>query len=289
MPEIDRTTIIVDNALPAGHVAQCGGHTLIGGDNSASEFSGFDRAVQFIDADIWRFDFIHFATSAFRMLYIDYLERFGVFLLEAIRSRPVCLGHIDYYDQPVEILRFSTQHWIRTSFFFMPPGEVKALGSFTAVRDGTPFFSGVPETPFRPDAPLSGNYRDYIIDWLTGKDIGQGVKWHSSFGLTHETLPIFERKALAIMNEQLLGVRLRTMGCRLIDVTWLASVLERSNGESVAWKTDWREQLANRGASATAVSPDVKRSPTFLNRVFPFDRRRSVRENLATMVSRRHR
>jgi hypothetical protein len=266
MPEVERTTIIVDNALPASHFEQVGGRTLIGGDNAASEFSGFDRAVQFLGSSIWRYDFIHFATSAFRMLYVDYVERFSTAVLEKARQWPVCLGHIDCYDRPVEILSFSTRHWIRTCFFFMPPSEVKALGGFATVRDGRLFFSGVPEAPFRVEAPLSPTYRDYIVDWLTGQDIGQGVKWHSSFALTRETLPTFERKALAIMNEQLLGARLRAMGCRLVDVTWLASALMRTAGDSVPWDTSWQEQLSWRGRSDAAVAERVAEEPEGLLR-----------------------
>src|SRR5262245_60907405 len=78
MPGVERTTIVVDNELPSSHESSAEAHTLIGGDNEASEFSGFDRAIRFVGSDIWRYDFVHFATSAFKMLYVDYLERFDV-------------------------------------------------------------------------------------------------------------------------------------------------------------------------------------------------------------------
>src|SRR5919197_786912 len=55
---------------------------------------------------------------------------------------------------------------------------------------------------------------------LTGADIGQGVAWHSRIALAAEALPGFEQKALCILNEQMLGIRLRALGCRLVDVTW---------------------------------------------------------------------
>jgi hypothetical protein len=174
----------------------------------------------------------------------------------------VCLGHIDCYNEPVEILGFYTQHWIRSCFFFLPPTEVRLLGSFVTVQDGARFFSGNPDAPFRPDAPLSSQYQGYIIDWLTGRDIGQGVAWHSRIPLTAETLPAFEQKALAIMNEQLLGVRLRAMGCRLIDVTWLATVFARGGPQSVDWSTTWRHQVANRDRDALAMATRGWRCPS---------------------------
>jgi hypothetical protein len=252
MPEVERVVLVVDNAMTEAPVAERGSRMLIGGDNTAQEFSAFDRAVEFVGPDIWRYDLVHFATSAFNTLHTEYLERFATPLLEAAANRPACLGHIDCYNQAVEIAGFRSQHWVRSCFFFLPPAEVKALGSFVAIRDGSCFFSHDPEAPFRPDAPLSHQYRQYIVDWLTGGDIGQGVRWHSKFELTHEALPSFERKAVAIMNEQLLAVRLRAMGCRLIDVTWAATMLASDN-PSIPWTTSWREQVAGRDRHALVL------------------------------------
>jgi hypothetical protein len=254
MSSVERTVLVVDNALPAGLIEERGPRVLLGGNNDAGEFSAFDRAVQFIGSDIWRYDFVHFATSAFNTLYVSYLDRFNPSLLEAVTSRPVCVGHIDCYNEAVEIMGFRTQHWIRSCFFFLPPSEVRALGSFVTIRRGDGVFSGLAESPFRPDAPLSRRYQQYIIEWLTGRDIGQGVKWHSSLTPAGDTLPAFEHKAMTIMNEQLLGVRLRAMGCRLLDVTWLATELGRTGGAPVG--TNWREQLANRDRDALVLSID---------------------------------
>jgi hypothetical protein len=254
MPGIDRRVIIVDNALPTCFEERHPERVVIGGDNSAREFSAFDRAVQFIGSDIWRYDLVHFATSAFHTLYVDYLERFDEALLATAARRSVCVGHVDCYNDAVEVLGFRTQHWIRTCFFLLPPSEVKILGSFVTTGESRRFFSANPESPFREDAPLSQTYRRYIIDWLTGIDIGQGVEWHSRLTLTPETLPAFENKALSILNEHLLAARLRAMGCRTIDVTWLASMLARNGAASVQWDTDWRQQLANRDRAALVLS-----------------------------------
>ena len=245
MPDVARTVLVVDNALPPGVAESSPGRTVIGGDNSGREFTALDEGLRYLGRAIWAYDLVNVVTEAFNSLYVDYLARFSTPLLEAIRGRPAAVGHIDCYNEPVELLGFHTQHWIRSCFIFLPPAEVKLLGSFTTVRDGTPFFSGVPADPFRPEAPLDETYRKYITGWLTGQDIGQGVTWHSSFGLTPETLPTFQAKAIAIMNEQMLGVRLRAMGCRVVDVTWLSTLL--AAGQSIRWRTPWREQLANRG------------------------------------------
>ena len=272
MPDVDRTVLVVDNALPAAPAAEPGARRLIGGDNSAREFSGFDRAIECLGPDIGRFDLVHFATSAFNNLYVRYLERFDTRVLQSIVGRPLCVGHIDAYNSPVEVLGFYSQHWIRTGFFILPPSEVKLLGRFVTTKDGERFFSGNPAAPFCEQAPISATYRQYIVDWLTGVDIGQGVQWHSHFTLTPETLGAFEQKALSILNEHLLSIRLRAMGCRLIDVTWAATMLARGKAASIRWDTNWRQQLADRDRDALAfpaAEPPVENSRTLVHHAEP--------------------
>src|SRR5262249_17834651 len=155
LPAIDRTVITVDNALPRGLVQERRDGFLLGGDNSGREFSAFDRALDFVGSDIWSYDLVHVATCTFNTLYVAYLERFNPGVLESITGRAVGVGHIDCYNEPIDIFTYRSQHWIRSCFFFLPPTEVKALGSFVSVVDGSPFFSGNPEEPFRIDAPLS--------------------------------------------------------------------------------------------------------------------------------------
>jgi hypothetical protein len=253
MREIDRSVVIVDNALPRDLLERLDGAVLIGGDNTSHEFSAFDRALDFLGSDIWSYDLVHFATSAFKTLYVAYLDRFDAPLLQRVTGQAVCVGHLDCYNEPIEVLTYRSQHWIRSCFFFLSPTDVKALGSFASIADGSRFFSGDPEAPFRVDAPISRRYREYLTEWLTGQDIGQGMEWHSSFSLTQETLTAFEQKARAILNEQLLGIRLRALGCRLVDVTWLSTTLRCGSPREVPWATPWREQLANRDRDALTV------------------------------------
>ncbi len=228
LPELRRDVIVVDNALPPETVERIGGGTVLGADNRNREFTAFDRAIAWAGPSLSEYDLVHLVTSAFNTLYTGYLERFNMPVLNAIVGRPACLGHIDCYNEPVRLGSFVSQHWIRTCFFFLAPAHVRALGSFVSVADGFDYFSGDPSAPFRPDAPISATYRRYIIDWLTGQDIGQGVAWHSSLPLTPESLATFELKALSILNEHMLGIRLRALGCPLIDVTWLSTLVGRT-------------------------------------------------------------
>src|SRR5262249_29916210 len=258
MRDADRTILTVDNALPRDFVQRRSNRALLGGDNSARAFSALDRALDFIGPDIWSYDLVHFATSAFKTLYVAYLERFDSDVLGAMAGRAVCVGHLDCYNEPIDVLTFRSQHWVRSCFFFLPPTEVKALGRFASISEGQRFFSGDPGAPFRADAPISPNYREYITKWLAGADIGQGVAWHSSFALTRDTLAAFEHKAISILNEQLLGIRLRALGCRLIDVTWLSTRLRQQRPVEIPWTTGWREQLANRETGAVRLPSEYR-------------------------------
>jgi hypothetical protein len=255
MPEVVRDIILVDNALPREHEEVLApGVTLIGGDNSSWEFSAFDRALAHAGDRVFSYDFVHLATSAFNTLYVAYLERFTTALLMAARGRPACIGHIDCYNEPIGVLGYYGQHWVRSCFLFVPPGELRALGSLVSAADGAPFFSKDPAHPFRSDAPLSPNYQRYIHDWLTGQDVGQGVRWHTRYELSAQTLPVFEAKARMILNEHLLGLRLRALGCASIDVTWLSAMLRERPPEEIDWQRSWRRQLAERDRDRLLVA-----------------------------------
>jgi hypothetical protein len=252
LPALEHDTVIVDNDLPSGYDQVTGDGRVVAGDNRAWEFSAFDRALEIVGDRVWSYDFVHLATAAFNTLYVEYLNRFSTSLLEAARDWPVCIGHIDCYNEPVWLMGYRSQHWIRTCFFFVRPSELVTLGSLASLKGSSGFFTGRAEEPFVETAPLSARYREYVTDWLTGGDIGQGVRWHTRLELTSESLSRFQEKARAIFNEHLLAVRLRALGCALVDVTWLSSVLSR--GDRVDWRTDWRRQLAGRDRDRVVVS-----------------------------------
>ena len=228
---------------------------VIAGSNRLWEFSAWDEGLSYVGSRVWDYDFVHFVTSAFRTLYTRYIDRFDQRMLECIAGRGVAVGHIDYFNQPVELRSIRAQAWLRTSFLFVPPAELAILGSFVSISDGGQFFSADPGYPFRDEAPISPNYRKYILDWLTGPGTGQGVVWHSRFALTSETLPYFQAKVLAMLNEFLLSIRLSRQGCALLDATWLAT----QNGRvgrltQLGPIPSWRLQLAGRDTDAVPVA-----------------------------------
>lgn len=253
LPAVERQTVVVDTALPCCEIERSPGRVVIGGDNSAREFSALDSGLASVGNDLWSYDLVNLATAAFRQLYWAYLDRFVPQVLEAVADRSVCLGHIDCYNEAIDVWGCNSQHWVRSACVFLPPTELRILGTLVSTRDREQWFSGDPSAPFRRDAPLSDAYRRLIIDWLIGNDIGQGVTWHSRISLDDENLPEFERKAMAILNEHLLGLRLRASGCRTIDVTWLSGMLARRKASDLDWNTPWWRQLADRDRHALRV------------------------------------
>ena len=135
LPGVERDTVVVDTVLPECVIERQPRRVLIGGDNSSWEFSGFDSGLAHVGDDIWDYDLINLTTSAFRQIYADYLERFRPEVLEAMVGRSVCLGHIDCYNEAIEVRGCASQHWVRSSCVFIPPVELKILGTMVSTRD----------------------------------------------------------------------------------------------------------------------------------------------------------
>jgi hypothetical protein len=208
--------------------------------------------LNYVSTNLDNYDLINLVTEAFRTLYTVYLQRFDEEMLQPVLWRAAAVGHVDYYNSPVVLFGRRFQAWLRTSFVFLPPTELKLLGPLVSLPQPDGIFSEDPQSPFLDDAPVSQRYQEYIINWLTGEGTGQGVQWHSRFKLCRENLSLFRDKALAIMNEHLFSVRLRAQGCALVDATWLATHTHsgRANGESLAAIPSWRHQLVRRDTDA---------------------------------------
>src|SRR5271166_487343 len=257
LPEVEWDLIVIDNKLPGNHEQVLGPRrVLIGGSNAMREFSAWQSGLAFAGQRLGDYDFVNLATEAFSTLYTAYLDRFDTTMLRLVAGRGVAVGHVDRYNDPVLLLGRQSQAWLRTSFVFLPPAELKMLGSLISVAEPSGLFSGNPESPFCPDAPLSENYRDYLLGWLTGDGTGQGVEWHSRFVLSQETLPQFQNKVIAILNEHMFSVRLRAQGCAMVDTTWLATRAKGlGRGELLGPIPSWRKQLTERDTDA--VPPNV--------------------------------
>ena len=243
-PRLTRSTIVIDNALPAELSKELGPDSvLIGGDNTWWEFSGWQSAINKLGSEIKKYDAVHFVTSAFRTLYTDYLERFCPRLVEFVADRPIAVGHIDYYPHPVRIESFVSRHWIRSSFWLINPFELLRLRSMISLDSAAELFSSRGAWPFAKTAQLSYGYQELIHNWLTtDQGTGQGTTWHSRFDLDDTTQTLFQNKAVAVLNEHLLSIRLRAQGTHLLDLTYLAELID-NGGPLPTHCPHWRAQM----------------------------------------------
>jgi hypothetical protein len=247
-------SVVIDNALaPETPPVFEASHSVIAGDNHDSEFSGWDRGLAFARQSGLEYDVVHLCTSTFRSLYSEYTAFVDERVLQLIAAVPSCVGHIDAYNEPVELFGRPSQHWIRTSYFFLSRQVAEALSSFVSVKEPERLFCDSPNDVFKEDAPLSKNYREMLLSWLSGRDLGQGRIWHSAFPDLRQHLPEVRRKIVAILNEHLLAIRLREAGLPLLDGIWLGHNL-RSVAFPIAvggWNPDWRHQIMTRPVGAS--------------------------------------
>jgi hypothetical protein len=219
---LEVTLWVLDNSLPPDSAPRrAGARTWIrAGDNRAWEFSAWARGLREAEAEGVAYDVVHFVTSSFKTLYTGYLDHFSPPMLEIVLQRGVGLGHIDGHPRGflLEDRPFAT--WIRTCFFFLPRSKALAVTEWARFRETDRLFARPDAATFRPDAPLSPVYREHLAAWLTGVEIG-GHRWHSPVGSSEAEIRRFQSKALAIINEHRLSLRLREIGVPLVDFCWL--------------------------------------------------------------------
>ena len=196
---------------------RCSDHSVLSGDNSFREFSGWDKALRHFAYDLKNYDFVHFVTSAFEMFYDGYLRHFHVDHFINAKSKNMCIGHVDFYPEQCVFLNTPFRSWVRSCFFFIPTSILNLLTPLTYITDFSKIFGETFLTPFLADTPLCKQYQAYLLNWITGEGIN-GAQWHSRFELTSDNFDFFKRKAIMIMNEQHLSIRMRNMKIQIIDV-----------------------------------------------------------------------
>jgi glycosyltransferase involved in cell wall biosynthesis len=221
---LDYNAVLIDTALPVDVQVKLGPKiVMIGGDNTRREFSGWDTALQRFPDLLDGYDVVHIVTSAFENEYngfYPYIDR--RMLLYAARHPEVALAHVDAYPDAARLFGRSFQTWGCSKFILTAPERIRRLATFVGDFGIDDFFAQSHSTPFRPDAPLSSNYQQHLLNWLTGEGLPHG-QWHSVFELSDENLQRFHAKAMSIIDEHSLSMRLRETGARIVDYTWLHS------------------------------------------------------------------
>jgi hypothetical protein len=275
-PQIDWSLLVIDNALDsledAQRLTQTYQHHLphaakgrvhfLDGDNRAWEFSAWDKGRRYWHNELARADGLLLVTSAFETLYTRYLDHFTTRFFEHLGQLNWVCGHIDAYPAPIQLEGIISQHWLRSSWIFLPRQELLLQGDFAHYlpENSADWFSHDPQHPFGPLARCSLPYQRYILDWLTKpaapveleKDLPGHQKktlWHSQFVLTEAQFSFFQAKARAIFNEHYLTLALYAKACPVADANWLAGQLALSK-PLPAFPPPWQRQLASRQEDA---------------------------------------
>ncbi|WP_168225001.1 glycosyltransferase [Azoarcus sp. DD4] len=221
MPEVSVESVLIDTALAHDVKAWIGRRTLmLAGDNRRREFSGWDTAIEHCRKRFADFDLVHLVTSAFQNEYNGFYPLICREMLDYVQATPqVMLAHVDAYPERVRLYGRSFQTWGCSKFLFARPADILALGSLVGPFDEPDFFPAGRTEPFNADAPLSENYARFLLDWLTGSGLPHG-QWHSVFRYADENVQKFRAKALSILDEHNLSLRIRESGVRIVDYTW---------------------------------------------------------------------
>ncbi len=251
----DYRIVVVDNARPGPWRHEVSDRiTHLGGDNSAWEFSAFDRGVAAFEAEGAVPDLYAFVTDAFLAYGDDYLDLVTNATLGYALGLGACIGWVDNFDGGRECTIDGRTYdaWMRTSLLFMPAAIRTALGALSTPLDREAIFGTEAQTPFRESAPVSANLRSLLLSWLTTRPTDSGLQeaWHSQMELTEATFDAFRDKVCAILREHLLSARLRELGTPCFDFRLLDQL--RSNGVapeaiSATQRRDW-QWLGFRGA-----------------------------------------
>jgi hypothetical protein len=240
----DSTVVVVDNREegPWSHTVSGRLHH-IGGDNSAWEFSAFDRGIAWLTEQGLQPDVYTFVTDAFLRYGDDYLDLIDDHVLDWCQRLDACIGWVDSFMETCTILDLRCDAWLRTSFVFMPASALARLTPLAVPLDDAAIFGTTAQEPFLPEAPVSENLRALILEWLTSNPLsnrrGDDV-WHSRFELDQETFAFFKDKAKAILRELLLSARIREAGIAAYDYRFLRRLLEDAGADRPPREDDLR-------------------------------------------------
>lgn len=219
--EVALKLVLVDNAHPGDWRHQVSGDVLqIGGDNSAREFSAFDKGIATCES--WRShtDIYVLVTDAFQAYGEEYLELIDDQVVRCASRLPAAIGWVDSFPEECRIGDLSYDAYLRSSFLFLPRAVLAAVQPLAADLETMRVFGTGADQPFAQSGTLSANLQELLVEWLTTTTVAAprlSERWHSAFELTSDTYPLFRHKASAILREHLIAAKLKAAGVAAYD------------------------------------------------------------------------
>jgi hypothetical protein len=219
--------VIVNNTDTNGHVMQLDADTIYTpGDNSVSEFSGWDAGLQRLGPlrpDEMGVLFVNDTVLSHGRLAVAQMCEFGTGMRRLRRNpRPdrVLAGWRDkLISAPGVMTPLGTldDGYINTRLFFVSTGLLEALGSLLSARE----MLGLLEKPSEANswsyitAGAWDRYNAELRTWLNQP--GGPGSWYRSAPLSEANADSFLRKATAIYCEHMLTLRAIRLSARIID------------------------------------------------------------------------
>jgi hypothetical protein len=208
---------------------------LVSGSNNETEFSAYDEGRQALltysgsHPDVWLIANDRFA--AYGQRHLKFLNHS---LLKFTAASLLASGDVDtvprqFWKLDANLVpqlesrapQSAQSSYIRSNWLLISDRALRRLGPLTTITSvqyaehvpnnlpGLP--AGSPEARWPLSTWLGNAIGNWMYEWLT-----QAGNWHKAEPLTPSSWPRLRRKALAILNEQLLTVRLREAGIAIV-------------------------------------------------------------------------
>ncbi len=201
----------------------------VGGDNRAHEFTGWDHGWREAQTHLpQQWDLVLVVNDALmNSKPLAALDALDADLIAQLAKQNTVLGWVDTFARvnpdPLDTIRHPMRlygepcrKWLCTTFFLAPAKIFAAISPMTSVTELDDLFVRTGAmAPFRADAPLSENYRKFLLDHqrrVWKRDDKRGYE------LNEETFDLFRAKVRNIVNEHRLGVKFWRTGVNHINL-----------------------------------------------------------------------
>ena len=167
------------------------------------------KGLEFLRSRGIKFDAVLFANDSFLVNGWTLLDQLDSRYLKKLLKKGFVVGQIDSQNIEIKVFDKVFTKWVCTNCFFFPQRVAKKIDTMVSVNDQElDYLINEKYTPgkfFKDNAPISEEYKNLLIVWLT-----QG--WHSKFEINEKSWIKFRNKIRAILNESLLTVRVIELG-----------------------------------------------------------------------------
>jgi hypothetical protein len=211
--------------------------TIIGGDNSYREFSGWTKGYKYILEQEQSYDFIVLSNDKYDINVDQYSVAINDPVFSLIKSENLVAGNFYFRNalpRPLSYILFrperyvingnGSRYWVRSNFI-ISSYKLWTKVDMCILRKEMFFTAQYNDLPFRQPSGISQLLQDRIINYLCpqGKYNAE-LTWHSRFVLGPKTFDLFVDKATAILNELWLTMKLQKCKIQIVDFRLLAKL-----------------------------------------------------------------